>query len=116
MKVENERKAYEIQIDHLKKMVENSRKDLEKSYFFLEERKKERDDAYNTVIFCIFCIFCVFFNFLKKIEILKKNGKNDKNVKKTDFFTENFNEMLFREQIRNIHSKNIKYGLCLLPG
>ncbi len=51
IKIENERKAYEIQIVHLKKMVENSKKDLEKSFLLLEERKNEGDLAYNSVIF-----------------------------------------------------------------
>ena len=58
-KVENERKAYEIQIVHLKNMVENLKSDLERSYLILEERRKERDETLQKVKISIISFFSI---------------------------------------------------------
>ncbi len=49
VKLDNERKAYDTQIQQMKLMTDNLKSELEKTYALLNDRKKERDEAYERV-------------------------------------------------------------------
>ena len=77
LKLENERKAYESQINHYKQRMNIKEEELSKCYGLLEERKRERDTS------------------SKKVAELKEELENEKVQKEKGFLLINQLEEMY---------------------
>lgn len=77
LKLENERKAYESQINHYKQRMNIKEEELSKCYGLLEERKRERDAS------------------IKKVAELKQELENEKVQRENGFLLINQLEEMY---------------------